>query len=122
MNNFTVHQQHQLLHIAWPDLYQAAVMGTALWLSLWHEGKRLKVRSQAQTPYFVEGDGVKIVMPIADFRAPKHPKVIRLSGLQLGLAFEEHGDPFVKSDAYSGLCHAYRGDKISIPNFEAVVS
>jgi hypothetical protein len=88
--NFTSEQLHQMLHVAWPELYQAALGSEDTWFTLWEGSERLDVKPHRGGLRLVE-DHNYLAVAVQDFEfvAP-----VDLFRPKVGWAMSKHAEPF----------------------------
>jgi hypothetical protein len=93
---YSSEQLHQLAHIACPAIYQAAMTGGHVWLSVWDDkGRVKKIRAESSPLRVTERENFFEIR--TDVRAIKVTK--KLAGYpRTGVSLTENGEPIVVGD------------------------
>lgn len=91
MIEFSSDQLHQMMHTAWPELYQAALGGEDTWFTLWEGSERLDVKPHRAGLRLVE-DHNYLAIAVQDFEFIAPADLFRP---RVGWAMAKHAEPFV---------------------------
>lgn len=115
-------KQHQLLHVAFPEAYEAAVTGRSLWVTLWDGKHRVKRFGRVESqPRIIEWDG-RVDIRLTD--AVGRGTGVRITQPRIGIAAEKAADPFYFNDKIDRPIYSNRRDTITLEDlrFEASIS